>query len=147
MTSAPSPRRPSVSRVLIGALGVAVAVRGVWMLLANQRFDQLFSAALWLGGGVLAHDAIIAPVALGLGWVLIRALPAWARGAAAAGGIVLGSLTLVAVPVLGAWGRRPDNASLLPRDYLLGWLAVFVVIIICSTAAALIVRARRQAGR
>ena len=38
------------------------------------------------------------------------------------GGVVLGSLTLLAIPVLGRFGERPDNATLLDRNYTVGWL-------------------------
>lgn len=134
-------------RIALGAVGVAVAGWGVWTLLTNQRPDQLFSAALWLGGGVVAHDFILAPVAIGIGWLLVRTSPPWLRGPAAAGAVVLGTVTLVAVPVLGGWGRRADNPSLLPRDYWWGWLLVAAIVAIGVVTWALVVRSRQEPGR
>ena len=136
-----------IGRVALGALGVALAAFGGWTLLANQRFDQLFSAALWLGGGVALHDFLLAPLTLAIGWALWRVVPTWARGAVAAGGIILGTVTVVAIPVLGAWGRRPDNASLLPRDYWTGWLIVALTVVAGSAAAALMARRKLSNAR
>lgn len=134
-------------RIALGAAGVAVAGWGVWTLLTNQRPDQLLAAGVWLAGGVVAHDFILAPVALVIGWLVVRALPPWLRGPAAAGAVVLGTVTLVAVPVLGGWGRRPDNPSLLPRDYWSGWLLVATIVVIAVVAAGLVVRSRQRTGR
>jgi hypothetical protein len=44
---------------------------------------------------------------------------------------VAGSVALVAIPVLGGWGRRPDNPTLLPRDYGLG-LAIALAVIVAA---------------
>ena len=131
-----------IARILLGAAGVAIAAWGAWTLLTNQRPDQLIAAGIWLAAGVALHDAVLAPVVLLIGWLIVRALPRWARGPVAAGGIVLGTLTLVAVPVLGEFGRRPDNPSLLPRDYVSGWLVVATVVTICVVIAALVARSR-----
>lgn len=134
-------------RALICALGVVVAAWGVWTLLTTSRLDQLLNAALWLGGGIATHDAVIAPATILLGALLVPRLPEWARGAVAAGFIVVGTLTVAAIPVLGAWGRRPDNPTLLPRDYWLGWLLVVGSVAVVSTAAAVLSRSKGRTPR
>ncbi len=134
-------------RVSLGALGVVVAGWGGWTLLTNQRPDQLVAAAVWLAGGVIAHDFVLAPAVLVAGWLLVRVLPRWMRGPATAGAVVLGTVTLVAIPVLGGWGRRADNPSLLPRDYSSGWILVATIVAIAVVAAGLVVRSRQGHGR
>ncbi len=42
--------------------------------------------------------------------------------------MLLGPLTLLALPVLGRFGVRPDNPTLLDRHYWSGWIAVVVVV-------------------
>ena len=54
---------------------------------------------------------------------------------------MLGSVTLLAVPVLGRFGARPDNPTLLDRDYALGWV-VLAVLTIAGVAVATYVGAR-----
>ena len=136
-----------IIRIALAALGVIIAVRGGWMLLTNSTGDQLVSAGAWLLGGVVAHDFVIAPVTIAVGWLLIRLVPAWSRGAVAAGAIVLGTLTIVALPMLRGWGRQPDMPSLLPRDYWAGWLAVAGLVAISVLALSLITRARERRSR
>ncbi|MEZ5095067.1 MAG: hypothetical protein R2731_02430 [Nocardioides sp.] len=79
---------------------------------------------------------------LGLTLLGSRLLPGWLHGPAAAGLVVLGSLTLVAVPVLGLFGARPDNPTLLDRPYLTGWLALAGVVLAGVAVAGL--RAHRR---
>jgi len=132
-----------VSRLVIGAVGVGVAAYGAWLLLSRQDAEQLRSAVVWLVAGVVLHDAVLAPVVVVLGLVGSRLLPPAARAPVAVGAVVLGSVTLLAVPVLGGFGARSDNPSLLDRDYTTGWLvlaAVVVVLVVVTT----VLRARRR---
>ena len=57
--------------------------------------------------------------------------------------VVLGATTLLAVPVLGRFGARPDNPTLLDRDYPAGWLALAGVVVLTTVVASL-VRSRRR---
>jgi hypothetical protein len=111
------------TRVLIGALGLAVAAYGAWLLLGDDLAD-LVTIAVWLAAGVVLHDFVLVPLTLGLAWLGVRLLPEVIRAPAAAGLVVLGTLTLLAVPVLGRWGANADNATILDRHYGLGWLSV-----------------------
>ncbi len=45
-----------------------------------------------------------------------------------AGFVVLGSATLLAIPVLGRFGERPDNPTLLDRNYTAGWLVLAALV-------------------
>ncbi len=90
------------------------------------------------GRGVFAHDALIAPLTLGLA-LAARALPRGWRAPAAVGLMVLGSVTLLAIPVLGGLGARADNPTLLDRNYLLGW-----AILAALTVAAVVVAGWRR---
>ncbi|HSI26081.1 MAG TPA: hypothetical protein VK948_01635 [Aeromicrobium sp.] len=133
-----------IGRIAIATLGILLAAWGSWMLLSNSNADQLLSAGVWLVAGVVAHDFVLAPLTLAAGWLLIRVLPAWSRGAVAGGAIVLGTLTVVGLPMLGGWGRRPDMPSLLPRDYWAGWFAVAGIVAIGVVVLSLITRARER---
>jgi hypothetical protein len=130
-------------RCCIGAIGVLVGGFGAWMLLSRQDLDQLTSAAVWLVVGVLLHDGVLAVVTLLLAAVVLRVLPSAARGPAVVGFVVLGSLTLLAVPVLGRFGARPDNATLLDRHYLIGWLVVAALTLVAVVTASVL---RSRAG-
>ena len=50
-----------VPQVLLGVVGVAAAAYGVLLLLRQDAAD-LLDSLLWLAGGVVVHDAVVAPL-------------------------------------------------------------------------------------
>jgi len=128
-------------RWTVGTIGVLLAGYGAWLLLSRQDPDQLVDAAVWLVAGVLLHDSVLAVATLVIGALVLPLLPTAARGPAVVGFVVLGSVTLLAVPVLGRFGARPDNATLLDRDYVVGWVAL-AALIVTTTVVASVLRSR-----
>lgn len=129
---------------VLGGAGLALAAYGVWLLLGTDLAD-LPGVGVWLAAGVLLHDAVLVPLTLLVGWVLVRGLPRRLRGPLAAGLLVLGSVTLLAVPVLGRFGAREDNPTLLDRDYAAGWLVLAALT--AAGVAVAVLRAGRGTGR
>lgn len=112
-----------MTRKLLGLLGGLATAYGGWLLL-ERGGENLVGALVWLVGGVVVHDAVLSPIVIGLAAVAGRLLPNRLLGPMAAGALVLGAVTLVAVPVLGRFGARPDNPTLLDRSYGTGWLVL-----------------------
>ncbi|MCP2337647.1 hypothetical protein [Actinomadura rupiterrae] len=83
--------------------------------------------AVWVGGGVVAHDALLTPAVLVAGTLLRR----WRR--LRFGMFVAGVLALVALPMVLGYGRHPDNPSILPSNYLLN-LVVAVALVMGAVA-------------
>jgi hypothetical protein len=122
-------------RLLVGALGVLVGLYGAWLLVSRQDRTQLVGAAKWLVAGVVLHDFVLAPLTLVLVAGAARLLPASHRAPAAVGLVVLGSVTLLAIPVLGSFGAQVHNPSLLDRRYVLGWLVLAALTVACVLVA------------
>jgi hypothetical protein len=122
-------------RAAFGTFGLGAGTYGL-VLLIKTGLGNVADALPWLVGGVIAHDALLAPATIVVVVISTRLLPASLRGPAAVGMIVLSSLTLLAIPVLGRFGARPDNPTLLDRDYTAGWLVVAAI-----TAAGVVVGA------
>ena len=101
------------------------------------------SAAIWLASGVVLHDVVLAPLVIGLVAIGARIAPVAARVPAAAALVVLGATTVFAIPVLGRFGERPDNPTLLDRNYTVGWF-VLAGLVFLVAAVATLVRARRR---
>ncbi|MEQ6899526.1 hypothetical protein [Nocardioides sp. YIM 152588] len=135
-----------MTRLVVGGAGVLLAAYGGWLLLTRSSLGDLVSTALWLAGGVVAHDLLLAPLVIAAAWLGSRLLPSWARGPAVVAGLVLGTLTVMAIPVLGGWGRRADNPTLLDRDYWAGWGGLAALVVVAAVAAALVVRSRERTG-
>lgn len=130
-----------VLQLVIGALGVGLLTWGGWLLLGLGA-GQWLSVGLWLAGGVIGHDALLAPVVVVLGVLTVRLVPAAARAPLAVALIVWGSITLLAVPVLGRFGALPDNPTLLDRSYQMSWWVLSAVVVV-AVAVASVVRAQR----
>ena len=124
----------------LGAIGVLLAAYGGWLLVT--RGHDLDNVVVWLVAGVVLHDGVLAVATIVLGAIAVRLVPPPARAPLAVGFVVLGSVTLLAVPVLGRFGERPDNTTLLDRDYTAGWLVLAAITAVAVVAASL-VRSRR----
>lgn len=121
-------RVPAAAAVRAGLLVIGVGAMGVGArLLWGEGVAELPGIAGWLAGVVVVHDGLIAPLTVGLGVALVRLVPPRWRAATTGGLVVLATLTVLAIPVLGRFGARPDNPTLLDRPYLAGWLAVAAV--------------------
>lgn len=134
-----------MTRIALIGLGVLAAAYGGWLLL-DLGVDNLVDTATWLVAGVVLHDAVLAPITILAAFVATRLLPAAWRAPAAVGAIVLGSVTLLAIPVLGRFGAKPDNPTLLDRDYLAGWLALAGLTCAGVVVVALMSTRRRRNG-
>lgn len=131
------------ARGILGALGVAVAAYGA-MLLLDLGAENLRATLVWVVGGVVLHDAVLAPLTILVGLVFLRLQRAGvAIGPLVVGGVVLASVTLAAVPVLGRFGARTDNDTLLDRDYVVGWL-VFAGIVVVLSLGLMLVRGKQR---
>lgn len=133
-----------MTRVLIAGLGVLATAYGGWLLL-DLGVDNLLATATWLAAGVVLHDAVLAPATILAAVVSTPVLPAAWRAPVTAGAIVLGSVTLLAIPVLGRYGAKADNPTLLDRDYLRGWLVVAALT--CAGVAVAVVSERLAGAR
>ena len=127
-----------VMRFLAGTAGAALMGVGAWLLLDVR---DLTDVLVWLGGAAVLHDAVIAPLVLLTGLLLVRG---GACGRVRGALIVAGALTVVALPVLlrpGPWA----NSSVLPLDYPRNWL-IALVAVVTVTALSMAVRgvARRR---
>jgi hypothetical protein len=110
-------------RVLIGLAGVVVAAVGISKLV-DRGWGEIVDVVTWLVVGTVAHDGLLAPIIVVLGVLVVRVLPVWARMPVVAGFVVLGSATIVALPVLSGNGEDSTIPSLLDRNYVGGWLVV-----------------------
>ena len=131
------------ARLVTGATGLLLGAYGAWLLLSRQDSERLRDAGVWFVSGVVLHDALLAPLVIALAALGARLLPRPARAPATVGLVVLGSVTLLAVPVLGRFGARADNVTLLDRSYTAGWL-LLAGLVLTSVVVATVVRARRR---
>lgn len=126
------------------SLGVGIIGFAVAGIARSLHGPALSSYLTWWIGGLLAHDAIIAPGASLAGLALARLLPVHVRPPLQVAGYVSLTVVLATLPLLLGHGRRPDTPSLQPNDYT-GNVLLVVAITWAVGAALAVVRARRGA--
>lgn len=114
-------------RVLLMIAGVSLGCYGAVLLWDNPPV-VLLRIVMWAAVGVVVHDFVFAPLCAAVGLAWRRLIPmSWQSPVAVAAlcSVVLGVL---AVPVYAKPGMRPDNATVLNRDYPMGlWISLAIV--------------------
>ncbi|MFH7597863.1 hypothetical protein WDV06_22545 [Streptomyces racemochromogenes] len=129
-------------RCVTGGFGLALAGWGGWLLL---RQPEPWRIAVWLGGAVLVHDALVAPLVLAAA-ALAASAGLRPRGFPRAVLIVAGSLTVIALPPL----LRPGgvaNPTVLPLDYPRNWLLAMAALALVALGHVAARAARRRLRR
>jgi hypothetical protein len=134
------------ARGILLALGSAVMLYGAWLVLSRQDPGQWLEVALWLGGGVVAHDLVVSGLVIGACALGARLLPAPWRAPAVIALVVWGGLTIASIPVLSGLGVRADNPTLLDRPYVATWWTISAIVVAAVVVAGL-VRSRPRTVR
>ena len=116
-----------IARVALIALGVVTAGYGAVLLWENPPVI-IMRILVWALVGVVLHDLVFAPVCVALGFAARRLIRGkwWPPIAVAAFCSVV--LAFLAIPVYGKPGMRPDNMTVLDRNYPLGlWVSLAIV--------------------
>ena len=114
-------------RVALVVFGVVVGGYGAVLLWENPPVI-IMRILVWALVGVVLHDLVFAPLCVALGYAGRRLIPGrwWPPVAVAALCSVV--LVFLAIPVYGKPGLRPDNLTVLDRNYPLGlWISLAVV--------------------
>jgi hypothetical protein len=117
----------TVVRIGLVALGVAIGAYGAVLVWENPPVI-IMRILVWALVGVVLHDAVFAPVCVALGFAGRRLIRGkwWPPIAVAA--FVSVVLVLLAIPVYGKPGMRPDNTTVLDRNYPMGlWISLGIV--------------------
>ena len=117
-------------RVALVVLGVVVGGYGAVLLWENPPVIILRILG-WALVGVVLHDLVFAPLCVALGYAGRRLVPGrwWPPVAVAALCSVV--LVFLAIPVYGKPGLRPDNLTVLDRNYPLGLRISLAVVWTC----------------
>ena len=133
-----------ITRALLALTGVGFGLWGLWLMRDFTR-EQLTSEAFWLAGGVILHDAVLAPVVVGVGYVASRVLPGHFRSSTATAFLIWGTLTIAFLPTLSGEGGKAGNHTILGKPYVLSWIVMTLVLAGGAIIAAQL-RRRRAAS-
>ncbi|ROS72068.1 hypothetical protein [Cellulomonas sp. PhB143] len=139
-------RGVAVGRALLALGGVAMIAWGAYVAVTRVPSSQWPSALVWLAGGIVLHDAVLAPVAIVVGALVLPRVPAPWRPALRGGMLALGVLAIFAVALLAGSAHR-RNASVVPQDPLAALaVALGVLVVGVLLGAWWAVAARRRSA-
>jgi hypothetical protein len=129
----------TVTRVVLILFGVIIGGYGALLLWENPPVI-IMRILVWAVVGVVLHDLVFAPLCVALGFAARRLIPGrwWSPVALAAFCSVV--LVFLAIPVYGKPGLRPDNLTVLDRNYPLGLLLSLAIVWACVPLYYLAVR-------
>lgn len=130
-------------RLLIGLAGLVLIGVGLIEVLDLDLVDMLW-LGFWLAAGVVAHDGVLAPATTVLGKLTADRLPAHRRRVLVVAAVSIGSLTLLVLPLLGQQGAVAGNDTLLGRNYLVGWAAACLLVVLGAALAEVVGRLRAK---
>ena len=108
-------------------IGVALGAYGAVLLWDNSS-TVLVRIAVWALVAVVVHDFVFAPLCAVIGLAGRPLIPVRWRSPVAVAALCSIVLVLLAIPVYSRPGLRPDNPTVLDRNYPLGfWIAQAVV--------------------
>jgi hypothetical protein len=106
--------------------------------LDNARDTHPTEIVRWFLGAAVIHDGLIAPAVLLVGFVVARPLPAPLRGPVQGGLIVSAVVALFSLPLVRGYGVRPDNPTVVFRDYGPALVAVLAAVWVITTAVTVL---------
>jgi hypothetical protein len=142
VNDAPRTRRGPVfwTSVVVGWVVMLAGLRG---LLIDAALTQPADLARWFFGVAIVHDLFIAPVAYLCALLIRRVAPRAAVEPLQLGLAASALLVGFAWPLIGGYGRRPSNPTVLPLDYTRNVVVALVAIWAGATVAIVVSALRR----
>ncbi|MGW6690192.1 hypothetical protein [Streptomyces sp. NPDC054961] len=128
------------ARWVLGGCGLLLIAIGGRLL---SVLPDPVGVVVWLGGGLVLHDGVIAPLVLAVG-MAVAAVPA--RGLVRGALLTGGALVLITLPLLLRPGA-PPNPSALPLPYGRNLAVVLGVVAVTALAVALARARTARRGR
>jgi len=132
---------------LVGlALGAPLMAVGLRQVITRVRgLPQPLDIGRWFVGTLVVHDGLWLPVAVAIGWVTSRFVPAAARVPVRVGLAMSAVISLATLPVTRRYGAIPDNPSVDPGNA--GRALVVVLAMVWVVVAVTVALRLRQAQR
>ncbi len=129
-------------RIVLGVVGGLLLAYGAGRLLHGLPLPTLFVLAGWMLAALVIHHGVLSPAVLAVGAAL-RSLPDRARGFVQAALIMVGAVTVIAIPLIIRQFSQPAGKAMLLQHYGIN-LAVLVGIIALGTLIAYAIRVARD---
>jgi hypothetical protein len=129
-------------RIILVIAGVGLGLFGIFRLATEVPLANLLWLLVWLVAATVIHDGILSPFVVGVGWLLRRLVPDRARRYLQFALIMIGLVTVIALPMIYLRGSQPAVKALLLRNYGAN-LALIISAVTVVTLAVYAIRVAR----
>lgn len=129
-------------RYALVAAGVLLLLYGGVRLVVEVP-ESLPGLVLWMVGIVIVHDGLLAPLVVGVGWLLARTVPPRGRRYVQAALVVGGLITIIAISLIARRGTQPPAKALLLQNYGAN-LAILLALVVALNLVTYLVTAARD---
>lgn len=138
----PVARSTQAMRGLLVGIGVLGLVWAAFVLTQTVRPQGALNVAIWLAAAIVLHDGILSPLAFGANFLLRlvgRGVPPAVLAVVQVAVVVGVVLTLMVLPEIKAKSLGPRNPSVVPLDYTLNLVLMWVVLAMLAGIVSVIV--------
>lgn len=132
-------------RIILAIAGILLGLFGAYRFFTEIPLPNLIALAVWMVAALLIHDGVLSPLVVGIGYLLRRFVPDRGRRYLQAALIMIGVVTVIAVPMIYLRGSQPAVKALLLQNYGAN-LTVIIAIIAAMTLTLYAVRVARDRG-
>jgi hypothetical protein len=136
----------SSAKVLIPAMlvGWGLMAYGASSALGDARDAHPFALAVHIVAFDLVHDAVVAPLAFFIAWVVGKLLPPRFRGPVRAALATSVLIVGFSYPLVRRWGKRPTNSSTLPLAYGRNVLVLLAIVWLLAVFVSVLRKSRTE---
>lgn len=139
-------------RTALVVIGVLMLLLGAYVLVDTVKPIKIAGLALWFVLALIVHDGIIALVTFGVAFLLRkagRAIPIAVLAIVQAGLVLCSVFAVIVLPAAYKRSIGTNNPTVLPLDYGLALVTLWVVIVVLTglTVVGYTALARRQKNR
>jgi hypothetical protein len=126
-------------RIILAIAGIGLGLFGVFRLVTEMPVHSLLVLALWMLAALAIHDGLLSPAVVAVSSLLRRYVPDRGRRFMQIALIMIGLVTVIAIPMIFLRGSQPSVKALLLRNYGAN-LTLLIAIIAVVTLAFYAVR-------
>jgi hypothetical protein len=130
-------------RIILAIAGIGLALFGVFRLGTEIPVHSLLVLALWMVAALAIHDGLLSPAVVTTGSLLRRYVPDPARRFLQIALIMIGLVTVIAIPMILLRGSQPAAKALLLRNYGVN-LTLIISIVAMITLVLYAIRVARD---
>lgn len=121
-------------RIILAIAGIGLGLFGVFRLVTEIPVHSLLALVLWMLAALAIHDGLLSPAVVAVSSLLRRYVPDRGRRFIQIALIMIGAVTVIAIPMIYLRGSQPSVKALLLRNYGANLTLLIAIIAVVTLA-------------